>query len=132
MEKNIRDFLIKLKRIPDFNKVKFIYLYGSQASGKASPMSDYDFAIYYEGDKKERFKFLLKASFDKNFDVKIFQDLPLYIRKDVLKGKVIYIKKGEDTFLYDYAYEVIKEFDMFKKYYYDYINRRGRVHDKKN
>ena len=52
-------------------------------------------------------------------DVKIFQDLPLRIKKEVLKAKVLY---AEDfTFVYDIAYETIKAFEDFKKYYYDYI-----------
>ncbi len=119
MDKNIKGFMKKLKKMPDFNKVKFVILYGSQASGMANKMSDYDFAIYYDGDKKERFRFLIKANSDKKFDAKIFQDLPLYIRKDVLKGKVLYAK--DLAFVYNMAYETIKEFERFKKYYYDYI-----------
>ena len=40
----------------------------------------------------------------------------------VLKGKVIYSR--EKSFVYDKAYETIKAFDDFKKYYYDYLDRR--------
>ena len=119
MDKNINLFMKKLKETFEFHRVKFIILYGSQTNGKASKMSDYDFAIYYEGDKKERFEFLIKTNFNKKFDVKLFQDLPLFIRKNVLKGKLIY---AEDiSFTYDVAYETIKEFENFKKSYYDYI-----------
>jgi len=48
--------------------------------------------------------------------------LPLYIQKEVLKGKIIYAK--DMGFVYDVAYETIKAFDRFKKYYYDYIDTR--------
>jgi|SRR3989344_209869 len=119
MEDKVKYFMSKLKKIPSFMRVKFVILFGSQASGKANPMSDYDFAIYFEGNKRERFDFLLQANFSEKFDAKIFQDLPLYIRKEVLKGKVVYAK--DLTFVYDTAYETIKAFDDFKKYYYDYI-----------
>ena len=118
MDKSIKLFIKKLKETPNFYKVKFIILYGSQTNGKASKMSDYDFAVYYEGNKKERFEFLIKANFNKKFDVKIFQDLPLFVRKDVLKGKLIYAENM--SFVFDVAYETIKEFDDFKRSYYDY------------
>lgn len=123
MDKNIKNFIEKIKSFPDFNKVKFIILYGSQANGMAAKTSDYDFAVYYEGDKKERFNLRIKLSSNELFDVHIFQDLPLYIKKEVLKGKVVYAKNL--GFVYDVAYETIKSFEDFKKYYYDYLEMRG-------
>jgi len=109
----------KLKKIPGFSNVKFIFLYGSRLTGKANKMSDYDFAVYYDGNKKKQFDFLIKSNFNEKFDVKIFQDLPLFIRKEVLKGKVIYAK--DRGFLYEIVYQTIKDFEYFKRYYYDYI-----------
>ena len=125
MDKNVNLFMKELKKIPDFHSVSFVILYGSQVENRATPMSDYDFAIYYDGNENKKFRFLVNANFDKKFDVKIFQDLPLYIRKDVLKGKIIYVK--DIGFVYDVAYKTIKEFERFKKYYYDYISRRPVV-----
>ena len=37
----------------------------------------------------------------------------------VLKGKVLY--EDDTTFIYDKAYETIKEFESFKRGYYDYL-----------
>jgi uncharacterized protein len=125
MDKNVKLFMQKLREIPDFHSVKFVILYGSRAAGNANRMSDYDFAIYFEGNKDERYGFLKKAAIDKKFDVKIFQDLPLYIKKDVLKGNVIYAE--DEGFVYDTAYRIIKDFERFKKYYYDYISRRPAI-----
>ena len=124
MEQKIKLFLKKLKEMPDFANVKFVYLFGSFANNKQNKLSDIDFAIYYDGNSKERFKFRLKlmAKLPDKFDVLIFQDLPLYIRMNVLKGKIIYAK--DLTLAYDTAYETIKAFEDFKKYYYDYINTR--------
>ena len=99
--------------------MKFVILYGSQASGKANKMSDYDFAVYFDGDKDERYRFLLNINFDLKYDAKIFQDLPLYIRIEVLKGKIIYAR--DIGFVYDIFYQTLKDFERFKKYYYDYI-----------
>ena len=121
MKEEIKLFMKKLREMPDFNRVKFVILFGSQAEGRANKMSDYDFAVYYDGDGRKRFKFLIKlsGSLPDKFDVKIFQDLPLYVRKEVLKGEVVYAK--DLRFVYDVAYETIKAFEDFKKYYYDYI-----------
>ncbi|MBU0760062.1 MAG: nucleotidyltransferase domain-containing protein [Nanoarchaeota archaeon] len=119
MDDKLKEFIGKLKGMPDFDRVKFVILFGSQAEGRARKDSDYDLAVYYEGDKDERFKFRLSVSENERFDIHTFQDLPLYVRKEVLKGKVLY---AEDLrFVYDVAYETIKAFEDFKKYYYDYI-----------
>ncbi|HLC54683.1 MAG TPA: nucleotidyltransferase domain-containing protein [Candidatus Nanoarchaeia archaeon] len=126
MDKKIVSFMKKLKKMPDFHRVKFVILYGSRASGKANLMSDYDLAVYYEGGKDERFRFRVSAlGLGDNYDLQIFQDLPIYVRSEVLKGEVVY---AEDlAFVGDAAYATIKEFEIFKKYYYDYLNRRPLV-----
>ena len=124
MEEKTKLLLKKLKELPDFDRVKFIFLFGSKASGKASKISDYDYAIYYDGNGKERFEFRkeILGRLSEKFDVQIFQDLPLYVRISVLKGKLVY---AEDVdFVYAKAYETIKAFDDFKKGYYEYIKGR--------
>ncbi len=119
MDDNVRLFMKELRKVPGFSRVKFVILYGSHVLDKSNKMSDYDFAVYYEGSQSERFKFRIRASSKDLFDVHVFQDLPLYIQKEVLRGKVIYVK--DFGFLHDIAYETIKKFEDFKKYYYDYI-----------
>lgn len=52
------------------------------------------------------------------FDVQIFQDLPLYIRKDILNGKLLYMK---DKSIYEIARNTIEEFEDFRRGYYDAI-----------
>jgi len=122
MEEKINLLLKKIKKMPDFDRVNFIILYGSHAYGQPNKLSDYDFVIYFKGEKKERFNFRLNllSEFPDNFDIQIFQDLPLYVRKEVLKGKLIYTK--DLNFVYEIAYETIKAFEDFKKAYYDYID----------
>lgn len=124
MEDKIRLFLKKLKEMPDFNKVKFVILFGSYSQGKQNKLSDIDFAVYFDGDSKQRFKFRIKlgAKLPDKFDIQIFQDLPLYVRIETLKGKLIYAR--DETFVYDIAYKTIKSFEDFKYAYYDYINMR--------
>ncbi len=103
------------------DKVRFIILYGSATEDRMRPDSDIDICIYYEDeDRASDFRLkVLSELFDDVFDIKIFQQLPVYLRMEVLKGKVLYC--DDESFLYDKAYETIKEFDAFKHRYYDYI-----------
>jgi predicted nucleotidyltransferase len=48
--KNIQDIFSK------YSEIKLVYLFGSQARGDTGPISDYDFAIYFDTkDKKKIF-----------------------------------------------------------------------------
>ena len=107
------------------NKIKFIVLYGSFAEGNQTPLSDVDIAVYYDGSKEERFKFRMKilGRVNDKFDIQTFQDLPLYIRQEVLRGKVIYF--DNNRFLYEITRRTNRDFDDFKLKFYDYI--RGWV-----
>ena len=127
MEDKVEFFVEKLKEINDFDRVNFVILFGSRSKGKASKLSDYDFAIHYEGDREHRFNFRKRilGEVGEEFDVQIFQDLPLHVRIQVLRGKIIYSK--DEGFVYEVFYKTIKEFDRFKKYYYDYIDRRSKI-----
>lgn len=37
-----------------YPEVKLVYLFGSRASGKASPLSDYDFALYLVSEERRK------------------------------------------------------------------------------
>lgn len=104
------------------DKVKFIILYGSAAEHKMREGSDIDICVYYDAEQEKAFDFRLRVLselFDDIYDIKVFQQLPMYLQVEVLKGKVLYC--DDERFLYDKAYETIKEFDAFKHRYYDYI-----------
>ena len=116
----------KIKNLEGFEKVKFIILYGSAAEGQMTNNSDIDLCIYYDGspDESSGFRFkVLSELFDEIYDIQIFQQLPLYVRKEVLKGKEIYCK--DRRFLYEVALETIKDFEAFKHRFYDYIGERA-------
>ena len=59
---------IKTKTAPLFEarpEVGIAYLFGSQATGKTGPLSDYDFAVYFdEKDAVQRHKILFRLSVD--------------------------------------------------------------------
>ena len=125
ISKKIEKSLHIMKTVEGFEKVKFIMLYGSATLGEMKEGSDIDLAIYYDADLEEasqfRFK-VLSELFEDIYDVQIYQALPLYVRKEVLKGEVVYFE--DMPFVYEVAYRTIKEVDLFKKRYYDYIGGR--------
>lgn len=122
MRKEIEKVIERLKNIEGFEKVKFIILYGSAAKGKMTKNSDIDLCVYYEGDPDEMSNFRLRALaelFHDDYDLQIFQQLPLYVRIEVLGGEVLYCK--DRGFLYETAIRTIKDFEGFKHRFYDYI-----------
>ena len=113
-----------MRTIEGFEKIRFIILYGPVAEGRARENSDIDLCIYYDGDREEaaRFRFaVLSELTDDRYDIQIFSHLPLYLRTEVLRGKVVYCP--DERFLYDVAYRTIREFDDFKHRLYDYIGK---------
>jgi len=98
-------------------------LFGSYA--RSEPNRDIDLCLVLNKKlpnllmSKKRLRY--SSLFPNKFDVNIFQQLPLYIRKRILKeGKVILCK--DEDLLYSIAFATLKEFDMYKKIYYNYLN----------
>jgi hypothetical protein len=112
-----------VKSIREFDRVEFVILHGSRAFGKGLETSDLDLCIYYRGTPEEmsRFRLKLLSKLPSYVDVQIFQQLPLYVRKEVLKGKVLFAK--DKKFLYEVALKTVKDFEAFKPRFYDYIYR---------
>jgi len=81
-------------------EIKLVYLFGSVASGKTGPLSDYDFAIYFDGiDKKNMFELKIKLMNGignvlktNKVDVVILNDLdsPELAYNIIKNGKLIY------------------------------------------
>ena len=117
MEKEINEIIKKARKDKD---VLAVALFGSSLKGKGR---DIDICIFlrkkfgnYEMTRK-RLEFLRELP-DK-FDVNIFQQLPVYIRIRVLKGKILFVK--DEDVLYELAFSTIKEFDSYEKLYNMYL-----------
>lgn len=66
-------------------KIRFIILSGSACEGSMKEDSDIDICVYYDGTDASEFRLkVLSDLFDDVFDIKIFQQLPLPLRKEVL------------------------------------------------
>lgn len=122
----VKNSVERLKHVQGFEKVRFIILYGSAAEGTIREESDIDLCIDIDADTDyERSKFRLRAlsELPDFFDVQIFAQLPLYVKKEVFKGKVIFCR--DEEYLYETAISTIKEFEDFKYRFYDYIGERA-------
>ncbi len=125
---NIDNIKRKILKLDTRKRIKFIVLYGSVAHGTSNKLSDIDIAVFYHGTDRERFRFRVKATGElpDKVDLQIFQDLPLYVRKEVLKGKVLYNKDFQFTF--NEYMKVIKDFNYFEKYlnhYYEALEEKA-------
>jgi predicted nucleotidyltransferase len=83
-----------------FAKIKKIILYGSILENKITPNSDIDIAVYFSNiDIKEAtyFRKRIQGKVDEQINVQVHNNLPQKIKREIdLKGRVIYIKRGEE------------------------------------
>jgi len=117
-----------LNRVRDDRDILAVILFGSVARGDHSPKSDLDVCLVLQPQKYppavlSRKKLVyLKGS---DLDVHIFQQLPLYIRKRVLKeGKVLF-ERDTDA-LYEVAFRTAQAFEDFKPIYRAYLAEVAR------
>ena len=118
MDKNILDVI---KQAKTDGKITAVALFGSSLKGKGR---DIDICIFMDKKysnlemSKKQLDFMKNAK--SNLDIQIFQLLPIYIRMRILKeGKILLDKNSE--FLYNLAFDTIKEFEFFRKSYEIYL-----------
>ena len=114
-----------LKELKRYKFVKAIYIFGSYAQKKNTPVSDIDICIIDDVrySSKSRRKVYLYS--ENKFDISLFSDLPLQIRYEVFKGKCVsvtdknYIAKLKEVILREY-------FDMLPVWRENLILRKER------
>ena len=115
---DVEKILDRLRDGPHFDELRFVYLYGSYASGETTERSDIDLCLYYDiDDKKELYRtfFRISGSFPDRYDVQMFQLLPLYVQKEVFKGELLYAE--DKGFVHDLARQTIKDYNDFEPRY---------------
>jgi len=114
-----------LKKLGLFKKTKFVILYGSVAQGTATPLSDIDICVSLDLPAQQRFRarVQLQGNLSEKYDIHIFEDLPLYVQKEVLSGKLLYCKDKEE--LVQRALVMIREYEDFEPIYEYYISQRS-------
>ena len=106
-------------------------LFGSRARGEATPTSDVDLCLVLYPTRASRdavgavkMEYLEKTPTD--FDIQVYQTLPLYVRRRVLaEGKVLFCR-DEDA-LYELAYRTVRDFEDFRPRYQYYLDEVARV-----
>ena len=116
-----RQLELLLKEAQQDDKVLAVMLFGNVAKGESSAQSDVDICLVLypkrwqlEELARKRWEYL---RFD--LDIKIFQQLPLYVYWRVLKEGVVLLLKDDDQ-LYELAFRTAKGFEDFKHVYSSY------------
>ncbi len=93
-------------------KVKAVYLFGSQATGRAGPLSDFDICVIAPGIT-EKEKGDIRGCGPEKADVVLFDDLPLAIQVRVFReGKLLYV--SDKRYIDALAWRTTKEYWDFK------------------
>jgi len=106
-------------------EVLAVILFGSQVRGEATGASDVDVCLVLLNRRYEPL-YLTRKKLDYltigAADIHVFQQLPLYIRRRVIKeGKVLFVRDEES--LYEVAFRTAQAFEDFKGRYYDYLEQ---------
>lgn len=125
IEEKIEKVINKIKEIGGEN-IRFIMLYGSLIENRYTKLSDIDIAVYFKGNEKERFNFRMKilGRVGDEFDIQVFQDLPIYIQKEIISnGKMLEYENFEETF--DIFMKTIRDYEHFKPRMDMYFSQLG-------
>jgi len=106
-----------------------VILFGSVARGEPTPASDVDVCLVLQAGKydslslsRKKLAYLKQG----DLDVHLFQQLPLYVRRRVLKeGKVLF-ERDTDA-LYALAFRTAQAFEDFKPIYSAYLTEVARA-----
>jgi predicted nucleotidyltransferase len=118
--------LTKAKKDVD---VVAVFLFGSRDRGESVPGSDTDVCLVLRPGNygpmvlhQKRLSYLKEG----NADVHVFSQLPLYIRRRVLKeGKILLCQ--DDDLLYEIAFRTAQAFEDFRHLYYGYLEELAHV-----
>lgn len=114
-----------LAKVQEDKDVIAVFLFGSIARQEQTYLSDIDICLVL--DPKPRpfestmlFRKRLDYLNDIPLDIQIFQQLPLYVRKRVLKeGQILFVR--DETLLYELAFRTAQAFEDFKRIYDNYL-----------
>jgi uncharacterized protein len=118
-----------LNQAKNDQRILAIFLFGSVARGEEHEGSDTDICLVlvpgtYTPLQLSKLK--LEYLRDFNQDTQIFQQLPLYIRKRVLKdGKILFTRDMDQ--LYDVAFAFIREYADYEHIYREYLGELSRA-----
>ncbi len=122
--RSTESFLHLLKQSKLLPKTDFVILFGSVSTGKQTPLSDVDLCVSLNLPPPERMRARMRllSKLPEHYDVQIFEDLPLYMKKSVLAGKLVHC--SNQSKLIRRALNVIADYEDFEPIYNSYIASR--------
>lgn len=104
-----------------------VILFGSAARGEAGPASDTDLCLVLdpsvagEEDSPDTRLAYFEASPTDRVDIRVFQQLPIYVRQRVLQdGAVLFCR--DEARLYELAYRTVQAYEDFRPRYRRYLD----------
>lgn len=97
----------------DRERIAFIYLFGSSIADPEAA-SDVDVCISLDAETPAEFGYKIQGRLPDEYDLSIYQNLPLHVKKDVFKGELLYTR---DDSVYDEALQVFRDFETFEPLY---------------
>ena len=122
------DRLVERSRLD--SDVLAVLLFGSQTRGEAGPRSDVDVCLVLaprpQTDRLSLAQKRLEYVMGFDLDISIFQELPIYVRRRVLKdGRVLFVR--DEDLLYEVAYRTAQAFEDFRHIYDAYLDEVARA-----
>jgi predicted nucleotidyltransferase len=118
----LEKLLVKVRQDED---VLAIFLFGSIVREEQTHLSDMDLCLVMV-PKPTPFKPIessrkrLDYLKDFPYDIQIFQQLPLYVRRRILKeGQILFVR--DEPLLYELAFHTAQAFEDFKSVYLSYL-----------
>lgn len=102
-----------------------VFLFGSSAREEQSHLSDIDLCLVLVPkptpfEPVELLHKRLDYLKDFTFDIQIFQQLPLYVRRRILKeGQILFVR--HEALLYELAFRTAQAFEDFRPIYLRYL-----------
>lgn len=95
-----------------------VVVFGSFVDSES--FNDVDIALVVPEEEKRFDKLLEYQPYDDFFDISIFQDLPVYVRIEVVRnGEIRYFHDFDR--LYDIFFRTVQDFERFEPFYRDYL-----------
>ncbi len=116
-----------IDKVKEDEAVLSVLLYGSHARGAGTPKSDIDLCLVLPLSKETRtdqtaVRMAYLEDSSGRLRIHVFQQLPLYIRRRVLKEGVVLFCKDWDA-LYRIAYRSAQALEDFKPIYRSYLEQ---------
>jgi len=119
-----------MKRARQDLDVLAVLQFGSRTRGDAAPQSDIDVCLVLaprsQADRLSLAQKRLEYLTGLDLDISIFQELPIYVRRRVLKeGRLLFVR--DEDVLYEVAYRTVQAFEDFRHIYDAYLDQVARA-----